>query len=472
MLFRSIDENDQVFKTRREKFNAVIAKIEEAHAKGQPVLCGTASVEASETLARMLKRAKIPHSVLNAKFHQQEAEIISRAGHLGAVTVSTNMAGRGTDIKLAPGVPEAGGLFVIGTERHQSRRIDRQLRGRCSRQGDPGRSQFFISFEDDLMRNFAAADRMTQMMERFGMKEGEALEHSWLNRSVETAQKRVEQRDYTGRKRVLDFDDVMNMQREVVYGYRNEVLTTEVPRDLVSEIIDETIPAKVHEYLADRDNNQPDYNELLHWVNATLPVSVTAEDFLNAHNEEAISAMLVDKVKQAYQIRVGDLPMEVLDQEERRMVLVAIDKQWQAHLYNMDALREGVGLRAQGQKDPLVEYKNEAYNLFVTLMDSIKQEALQNLFRSAANLEAFLQQLHSAPQQLHGGEAALTRDNMATTGSSENLNPAALPSPEGTTLKLNLPKRKPSFSIENTGRNLPCPCGSGKKFKQCCGKDD
>jgi preprotein translocase subunit SecA len=466
-----IDENDQVFKTRREKFNAVIAKIEEAHAKGQPVLVGTASVESSETLARMLKRAKIPHSVLNAKFHQQEAEIISRAGHLGAVTVSTNMAGRGTDIKLAAGVPEVGGLFVIGTERHQSRRIDRQLRGRCSRQGDPGRSQFFISFEDDLMRNFAAADRMTQMMERFGMKEGEALEHSWLNKSVETAQKRVEQRDYTGRKRVLDFDDVMNMQREVVYGYRNEVLTTEVPRDLVNEIIDETIPAKVHEYLADRDDKQPDYNELLHWVNATLPVSVTADDFLNAHNEEAISAMLVDKVKEAYQARVGDLPMEVLDQEERRMVLVAIDKQWQAHLYNMDALREGVGLRAQGQKDPLIEYKNEAYNLFVTLMDSIKQEALQNLFRSAANLEAFLQQLHSAPQQLHGGEAALTRDNMAVSGSSENLNPAALPSPEGTTLKLNLPKRKPSFSIETTGRNVPCPCGSGKKFKQCCGKE-
>ncbi len=277
-----IDDNDQVFKTRREKFNAVIARIEEAHGKGQPVLVGTASVESSETLARMLKRAKIPHSVLNAKFHQQEAEIISSAGQLGAVTVSTNMAGRGTDIKLGKGVPEVGGLFVIGTERHQSRRIDRQLRGRCSRQGDAGRSQFFISFEDDLMRNFAAADRMTAMMERFGMKEGEALEHSWLNRSVETAQKRVEQRDYTGRKRVLDFDDVMNMQREVVYGYRNEVLTTEVPRNLVEEIIDETIPAKVHEYLADRDANKPDYNELLHWVNSTLPVSVTADDFLNA----------------------------------------------------------------------------------------------------------------------------------------------------------------------------------------------
>ena len=466
-----VDDNDQVFKTRREKFNAVIVRIQEAHAKGQPVLVGTASVESSETLARMLKRAKIPHSVLNAKFHQQEAEIISRAGQLGAVTVSTNMAGRGTDIKLAPGVPEAGGLFVIGTERHQSRRIDRQLRGRCSRQGDPGRSQFFISFEDDLMRNFAAADRMTAMMERFGMKEGEALEHSWLNRSVETAQKRVEQRDYTGRKRVLDFDDVMNMQREVVYGYRNEILTTEVPRDLVNEIIEETIPAKVHEYLTERDEGQPDYNELMHWVNATLPVSVSEDDFLNAQNEEAISAMLVEKVKEVYEARVGNLPMEVLDQEERRMVLAAIDKQWQAHLYNMDALREGVGLRAQGQKDPLVEYKNEAYNLFVTLMDSIKQEALQNLFRSAANLESFLQQLHSAPRQLHGGEAALTQDNVGISGSSATLDPSALPSPEGTKLKLNLPKRKPSFSIESTGRNAVCPCGSGKKFKQCCGKD-
>jgi preprotein translocase subunit SecA len=463
-----VDENDQVFKTRREKFNAVIAKIEEAHTKGQPCLVGTASVESSETLARMLKRAKIPHSVLNAKFHEQEAEIVSLAGQLGAVTVSTNMAGRGTDIKLAPGVPELGGLFVIGTERHESRRTDRQLRGRCARQGDPGRSQFFISFEDDLMRNFAAADRMTAMMERFGMKEGEALEHSWLNRSVETAQKRVEQRNYTWRKRVLDFDDVMNMQREVVYGYRNEVLTTEVPRDLVTEIIEETIPAKVKQFIIDQDDSKPDYKELLQWVNATLPVQVTAGDFENNPNEEAISAMLVGKVKDAYELRTGNLPMEVLDQEERRMVLVAIDKQWQEHLYNMDALREGVGLRAQGQKDPLIEYKNEAYNLFVTLMDAIKQEALQNLFRSASNLEAFLKQLHSQPQQLQGGEETLTRANIGISG---DIDSSVIPSPEGTQLKLNLPKRKPSFSIESAGRNAPCPCGSGKKFKNCCGRE-
>jgi preprotein translocase subunit SecA len=465
-----VDENDQVFKTRREKFNAVIAKIEEAHQKGQPVLCGTASVEASQTLARMLQRAKIPHSVLNAKFHEQEAEIITQAGQPGAVTVSTNMAGRGTDIKLGNGVPEVGGLFVIGTERYESRRVDRQLRGRCARQGDPGRSQFFISFEDDLMRNFAAADRMTAMMERFGMKDGEALEHSWLNRSVETAQKRVEQRNYTWRKRVLDFDDVMNKQREVVYGYRNEVLSTETPRDLVIEIIEETIPTKVSEYLENRDNDSPDFTELLGWVNANLPISIAELDV--TQTPEQISEYLVAKVKETYEIKVSGLPYEVLDQEERRMVLVAIDKQWQAHLYNMDALREGVGLRAQGQKDPLIEYKNEAYNLFITLMDSIKQEALTNLFRSASNLEDFLRQLHSQPRQLQGGESALTSDNLASSGSGGHINLSRRDSgEESPALKLNLPKRKPSFSIETAGRNAPCPCGSGKKFKQCCGRE-
>ena len=465
-----VDENDQVFKTRREKFNAVIEKIKEANEKGQPVLCGTASVEASQTLARMLQRAKIPHSVLNAKFHEQEAEIISQAGQAGAVTVSTNMAGRGTDIKLGKGVSEVGGLFVIGTERYESRRVDRQLRGRCARQGDPGRSQFFISFEDDLMRNFAAADRMTSMMERFGMKEGEALEHSWLNRSVETAQKRVEQRNYTWRKRVLDFDDVMNRQREVVYGYRNEVLSTETPRDLVTEIIEETIPAKVNEYLVDRDYEAPDHTELLGWVNATLPISVTIEELDVTKTPEQISEYLVSKVKETYEIKVRNLPYEVLDQEERRMVLVAIDKQWQAHLYNMDALREGVSLRAQGQKDPLVEYKNEAYELFVRLMDSIKQEALSNLFRSASNLADFLKQLHSQPKQLQSSETELTRNNMAISGSSENIDSSQVDSSGSGELKLNLPKRKPSFAIETTGRNAPCPCGSGKKFKQCCGK--
>src|SRR4051812_14467141 len=271
------DNNDRIYKTRREKYNSVINEIKECHNKGEPVLVGTVSVEASELLSRMLKREKIPHNVLNAKFHMQEAEIVARAGQPGTVTISTNMAGRGTDIKLGNGVPERGGLFVIGTERHESRRIDRQLRGRCARQGDPGNSRFYVSFEDDLMRNFGAADRMTKIMERFGLEEGQELEHPWLNKSVETAQKRVEQRNYLIRKRTLDMDDVMNNQREVVYGYRNEVIDSEEPRPLIYEVIDEAVPAKVKEYLGDERTEEPNFPGLLHWVNTTFPLGLTKE---------------------------------------------------------------------------------------------------------------------------------------------------------------------------------------------------
>jgi preprotein translocase subunit SecA len=467
------DLNDQVFKTRREKYNAVVSAIETSHAKGQPVLVGTASVDASETLSRMLKRAKIPHSVLNAKYHRQEAEIISRAGQNGAVTVSTNMAGRGTDIKLGDGVPNVGGLMVIGTERHESRRIDRQLRGRCARQGDPGNSQFFISFEDDLMRNFAAAERMTNMMERFGMEDGEALEHRWLNRSVETAQKRVEQLHYRRRKYVLDFDDVMNNQREVVYGYRNEVLTSEDPRELIYEIIEKVIPAQVDGFLLERDEGSPDYNELIGWANTTFPLRLEreAETFGDQEPEE-ISNFLIEKVKGAYELKVQVEDPALLDQLERHIILVAIDRLWQEHLYNMDSLRDGVHLRAQGQKDPLVEYKNEAYSLFVTLMDSIEREVLNNLFRSTTNLEKFEQFLHDLPFEMSGSgspgaQAGMTGDNVAVSGSSAALAGAQAEGGEGSRLKLNIPKRRPSIKV---GRNEPCPCGSGKKFKQCCGR--
>ncbi len=462
------DHNDQVFKTRREKYNAVIKKIEEAHTKGQPVLVGTASVEASETVSRMLQRARIPHEVLNAKNHAREADIVTAAGQHGAVTISTNMAGRGTDIKLGQGVADLGGLFVIATERYESRRVDRQLRGRCARQGDPGMSQFFISFEDDLMRNFAAADRMTNMMERFGMEEGEALEHSWLNKSVETAQKRVEQRNYTWRKRILEFDDVMNQQRTVVYGYRNEVLTTEDPRELVNEIIEKAISAKVEEYLSERDEESPDYNELLHWVNATLPIRITPEELqIENASAESITELIVAKVKELYEARVGNLPPEILENEERRMIMAAVDKQWQAHLYNMDALREGISFRAQGQKDPLIEYKNEAYKLFVDLMGSIDQEALHNLFRSASRIEDFLRQQFASMQERH---APVPNQNIASTGNSGNIAPEAMGG--SGELKLNLPKRRPpSFNIDTVGRNAACPCGSGKKFKQCCGRE-
>jgi preprotein translocase subunit SecA len=251
------------------------------------------------------------------------------------------------------------------------------------------------------------------------------------------------------------------------------VLTTEEPSILVQEIIEEAVSTKVHEYLMERDSEVPDYKELIHWINSTLPIHVKEDEILNENDPDKLSEVVIQKVKDTYQLRTKKLPLEVLDQEERRMVLVAIDKQWQAHLYNMDALREGVGLRAQGQKDPLIEYKNEAYNLFITLMDAIKQEALTNLFRSASNLEDFLKQLHSQPRQLQGGESALTGANMASSGSSGNIDASRLDdSGDAPALKLNLPKRKPSFSIETTGRNAPCPCGSGKKFKQCCGKPE
>src|SRR6478736_557024 len=297
---RRTDNNDRIYKTRREKYNAVINEIREAHAKNQPVLVGSVSVEASELLSRMLKREKIPHNVLNAKFHMQEAEIVARAGQPGTVTISTNMAGRGTDIKLGPGVIEVGGLMVVGTERHEARRIDRQLRGRCARQGDPGASRFFVSFEDDLMRNFGAADRMTKIMERFGLEEGQELEHRWLNKSVETAQKRVEQRNYLIRKRTLDFDDVMNMQREVVYTWRNEVIDSEEPRTHIYDVIDEAVPLRVKEYFGREE--EPNFAGLIHWVNTTFPLGLTKEKAeFETRTAEENTKFLVEKIKNAYE---------------------------------------------------------------------------------------------------------------------------------------------------------------------------
>lgn len=266
------DLNDLIYKTRREKFNAVVSKIRELHEKGQPVLVGTASVEASETLSRMLKFVKIPHEVLNAKNHQREAEIVARAGQRGAVTVSTNMAGRGTDIKLGEGVASLGGLFVLGTERYESRRIDRQLRGRCSRQGDPGASQFFLSFEDDLMRNFAGSERMTRVMDRIGMDEGEAVESRMMNRIIEGAQKRVEQRNYMWRKHVLDYDDVMNQQRTIVYAMRNEALLCEDPLQMLYEQLEEGVQAKCDLYLNEDNTGTVRRADLLQWVNSTFPL--------------------------------------------------------------------------------------------------------------------------------------------------------------------------------------------------------
>ncbi|HSH40046.1 MAG TPA: preprotein translocase subunit SecA, partial [Chthoniobacterales bacterium] len=391
------DANDRIYKTRREKYNAVIAEIKDCHGRQQPVLVGTVSVESSELLSRMLKREKIPHNVLNAKYHRQEAEIVQRAGQAGTVTIATNMAGRGTDIKLGAGVADTGGLFVIGTERHESRRIDRQLRGRCARQGDPGGSRFYVSFEDDLMRNFGAADRMTKIMERFGLEEGQELEHPWLNKSVETAQKRVEQRNYLARKRTLDFDDVMNNQREVVYTWRNETIDTDDPRKMIYEVVDEAVPPKVRELIG--TESEPNYTALINWVNVTFPLGLTPERAqFETRSTDENAQFLIERIKDTYERKSHHEEPTAVKGLERYIILNAIDRLWQEHLYAMDALREGVYLRGYAQKDPLIEYKTEAYDMFVELMANIKYEVLHNLFRSTSNLQAFENFLATLPQ--------------------------------------------------------------------------
>ena len=461
------DQNDSIYKTRREKFNAVIELIRELNAKGQPVLVGTASVEASEMVSRMLKLQKITHNVLNAKYHRQEAEIVARAGHRAAVTISTNMAGRGTDIKLGEGVAELGGLFVLATERHESRRVDRQLRGRSARQGDPGESKFFLSFEDDLMRNFGAAERMTKMMERFGMKEGEELAHPWLNRSVETAQKRVEQRNYVWRKRVLEYDDVMNQQREVVYEWRNDVLNSNDTRILINEAVEKGITERLGAFVPKdlRGDDVADFDGLLHWVNSTFPIGLRAlDDEFKALDFDAQSAWLKDKILSAYDVKVKGANPTALQEIEKMILLNAIDRLWQEHLFALDALKEGVSLRTYGQKDPLIEFKQEAFTIFAELMNNINGEVLGNLFRSTQQLAAFEAFLAQLAAQQSGAPAPQQRE--------EEEEAEAEPDPAKSGPRLILPNasNKPKPDHSKVGRNDPCPCGSGKKFKQCCGR--
>jgi preprotein translocase subunit SecA len=453
-----VDADDMIFKTRREKLNALIEEIKKRNAVGQPMLVGTASVESSEIISRMLRRENIPHSVLNAKQHQQEAEIVTRAGERGAVTIATNMAGRGTDIKLSAGVAELGGLHVVGTERHESRRIDRQLRGRCARQGDPGSGQFFISFEDDLMRNFGDSRRIGGLMTKLGMEEDEGLQHPWLNRSVETAQKRVEGRNYQIRKHTLQYDDVMNQQRTVIYAWRTDILNSTDPRPEVFETVDERIAAEVE---ARAGTDPVDLEGLVRWANAAMPVGLSKEDLLGAGGKEEWTKFLKARVREAYEVKVKFENPEAVKALERFVVLGAIDRLWQEHLYAMDGLRTSINLRAYGQKDPLIEYKNEAYGMFGELMGRIKEEVVHNLFRSASSLSAFEHFLAALPQRAGRGE--LPGQDQPTEGSmsiggggggSTMVEEALVP------VKRQGPK---------LGRNDPCPIDPKKKFKNCCG---
>ncbi len=469
-----VDRNDSIFKTRRDKFVAVVKEIEIANKRGQPVLVGTVSVESSEVLSRMLKRTGVIHTVLNAKFHQQEAEIVTRAGQRGAVTIATNMAGRGTDIKLGEGVREAGGLYVIGTERHESRRIDRQLRGRCSRQGDPGLTKFYLSLEDDLMRLFLQGNLASKLMEG-SMQDGEELEHPWLNRSIESAQKKVEQQNYSIRKRLLQYDDVLNQQREVIYGIRNGAIHADRPKDIIFEQISEELHTRleVAGFGEKVGPTQSTIEGLVGWLNAHFPISIRVEE-LTGNRAEPLVAMLAARIQKAYAVKEGIEIPEALGSLERYVVINAIDHHWQEHLTEMEELRRSIGLRSYGQKDPLVEYKSEAYNYFEELMQNVRLQICTGLFRSTSNLESFenmLSLLSRTAQAVGpaGAPAPAARSapplQITTTVTNSGPVPAGAPAePE-----LVLPKVTIRRELPKVGRNDPCPCKSGKKFKNCHG---
>jgi preprotein translocase subunit SecA len=476
------DLHDTVYKTRREKYTAVMNEIQKIHNEGRPILVGTISVEVSELLSKMLKKMGIPHAVLNAKYHQQEAEIVSRAGQKGAVTIATNMAGRGTDIKLGAGVNELGGLHVIGTERHEARRIDRQLRGRCARQGDNGSSHFFISLEDDLMRLFGS-DRIGKVMERVGLEENQELEHPLLNRSIETAQKRVEQHNFQIRKRTLEYDDVMNKQREVIYGFRDEIIHADDVQDRLMDIMEEVVIQKVMQFTSEETPDDWNVRALTDWVNLTFPLGIPEEEILKVANSAteaptpdsiydgltpaqfAVCVFISEAVRNAYKLKISFENPDALKNVERYTILSAIDKLWQEHLYGMDSLRNSIGLRAYGQRDPLIEYKGEAFKMFEELMVSIKSEICRNIFLSASSLMAFENFLRKLPQKTLHQETSAFGDQTATNATSQQGGGDMVKEASEA-----MSKAKPVKTGPKVGRNDPCPCGSGKKYKQCCGK--
>ena len=470
-----IDGNDQIYRTQREKYKAIVADVARRHELGQPVLLGTVTVDTSEVLSRMLKMAHIPHEVLNAKNHAREAEIVALAGMKGAVTIATNMAGRGTDIKLGEGVAELGGLHVIGSERHESRRIDRQLRGRCSRQGDPGSSQFFISLEDQLMRLFGS-QKLSGIMQRLGIKEGEVMEHKWLNKSVETAQRRVEQQHFAVRKRTLEYDDVMNKQRSVVYELRGRVLkgSPEEVHNLILDVMNDVIQTQAERYLfSEKDGSLDDF---MNWLGVTFPVTVTEDEMRPLMGAPAQAGDLVMKrVEEAYESKCAGEDPQTLPYMERGVFLNVIDREWQDYLRAMDDLRQGVNLRAYGQRDPLVEYKKEAFEMFEALMTSVKSKVISSEFRSAT--AARMQRIFAS----FGRRNARTNADAITVSDTEPSKPEQKPAQPKTVADVfaSMMSSQAASSAaaarakvaSTVGRNDPCPCGSGKKYKKCCGRN-
>ena len=458
------DYEDQVYKTKREKYNAILDEIESAFHKGQPMLVGTVSVEVSETISRMLKRRGIPHNVLNAKHHQREAEIVARAGEPGAVTIATNMAGRGTDIKLGQGVTEKGGLYIIGTERHESRRIDLQLRGRSGRQGDPGASRFFLSLEDDLMRLFNS-ERIVSIMDRMGIEEGQVIQHSMVTRSIERAQKKVEGRNFSIRKHLLEYDDVMNQQRVIIYDRRNYALNGENLRQEIMDILEDWVDSLVDRYTDSRSMPEDwDWGSLREELTSTLGIDISLNSLSDA-SEAGIKASLVKRATDYYMRREQYLGREQMEFLERFVSLRTIDEKWRDHLYAMDQLKEGINWRAYGQKDPLLEYKGEAFDAFVKILDDVNKDTLKLCFR--AQLNAPVAQM--APRRRPEPFKVEHKDSLGM-GLAHAAREAASAAPErgydGRPQKI-----KPIEVADKIGRNDPCPCGSGKKYKKCHGAD-
>ncbi len=452
------DREDLVYKTRREKYNAVALKVEELQKKGQPVLVGTTSVEVSETLSRMLRARKIVHNVLNAKQNDREAEIVAEAGQKGAVTIATNMAGRGTDIKLGAGVRELGGLFILGSERHESRRIDRQLRGRAGRQGDPGESVFFVSLEDELMRLFGS-DRVISVMDRLGHEEGDVIEHSMITKSIERAQKKVEEQNFSIRKRLLEYDDVLNQQREVIYSRRKNGLIKE---RLTSDILDllkdysDTVIKKHH-----KDFDVDGIEEQL-----MRELSIEFKPDRNTFEKEGIDVTaekLYDAALAFYRRKEASVPEEIMGQIEKYAVLSVIDLRWREHLREIDSLREGINLRAYGQKDPLLEYKQEAFRLFIDLLRDIELETLSLAFKL----------FPVDPEEAHEMEerqrkAAVRQERLVAQHAPIGSVYSIVEDDENNEREECV--QQPIIADKKPGRNDLCSCGSGKKYKNCCGQ--
>jgi len=459
------DQDDYVYKTRKEKYAAIIGKIIELQQKGQPVLVGTASVDVSETLSRMLRAKKITHSVLNAKQHDREAEIVASAGQNGAITIATNMAGRGTDIKLGEGIKELGGLYILGSERHESRRIDRQLRGRAGRQGDPGESIFYVSLEDNLMRLFGS-DRVISIMDKLGHEEGDVIEHSMVTKSIERAQKKVEEQNFSIRKRLLEYDDVLNQQRDVIYKRRKGALTK---KRLTADIFD-----LLHDYSENTVNQYArefDVKGLEEQVLRDLSVEfrIESKTFEN-DGVEKTAEQLYKATLDFYKRKEDAVPEEIMAQIEKYAVLNVIDQKWREHLREVDSLKEGINLRAYGQKDPLLEYKQEAYKLFVSMLGEIEHETLSLAFKLFPVTEEAREKIEQEQKksQIRQDRLVARHEKAETTyeKSGSRAEGRQEKKAEGETESL----QQPAIADKTPGRNDPCSCGSGKKYKNCCGK--